>query len=344
MTEHEVPIDAIREAEATLRGSVHRTPMLSSRTAASIAGERLGIRLGAGPRHDGVPRCFFKAEHLQVTGSFKVRGATNRAMRLTIEERARGVITASNGNHGQAVAYAGAAVGVPVTVVMPVVATQAKIAAATGYGAHVVLHGLHFGEALAHAESLRDERGLVMIHPFDDPAVIAGQGTVGLEILEDLPMADVVVVGAGGGGLIGGIASAVKAIRPTCRIYAVEPESSDALRRGVVAGHPVRITPSSIADGLGAAAAGEWTLPIAARLVDGFIILGEPTIARGTVFALERMKQLLEPAGAAALAAVLAGQVPINDGETVVCVASGGNVDLHRLAEIMALTEAQRDW
>jgi threonine dehydratase len=339
-TDRRVSLEAIREAEALLHGRVHRTPMLSSRTAAALAGERLGIRLGAGPKADGVSRCFVKAEHLQMTGSFKVRGATNRAAGLTEEERRRGVITASNGNHGQAVAYAGAAVGVPVTVVMPVVATQAKVAAATGYGARVVLHGRHFGEALAHAEALRDDLGLVMVHAYDDPAVIAGQGTVGLEILADLPVVDVVVVGVGGGGLIGGIASAIKAVRPGCRVYAVEPVGSDALRRGVEAGHPVRITPTTIADGLGAAAAGEWTVPIAARALDGFIVVSEATIARGVVFALERMKQLLEPAGAAALAAVLAGQVPIREGETVACVASGGNVDLHRLPAILALAES----
>lgn len=340
MSERSVPLAAIREAQATLQGKVHRTPMLSSRTAAAVVGQRGGARFGPGPRADGIPRCFIKAEHVQVTGSFKVRGATNRAARLSGAERQKGVITASNGNHGQAVAYAGTAVGVPVTVVMPLVATQAKIAATTAYGAHVVLFGQHFGEALAHAMALRDELGLVMIHAYDDPDVIAGQGTVGLEILEDLPEVDVVVVGAGGGGLIGGIASAVKAIRPACRIYAVEPEGSDALRRGVEAGHPVSITPQTMADGLGAAAAGEWTLPIAARALDGFVVVSEATIARGVVFALERMKQLLEPAGAAALAAVLAGQVPFRDGETVACVASGGNVDLHRLPHILALSES----
>jgi threonine dehydratase len=340
VTELEVPFEAIGEAERTLRGRIHRTPMLSSRTAAAVAGEALGNRLGAGVRGDDVPRLFVKAEHLQVTGSFKVRGATYRAGQLNDGERLRGVITASNGNHGQAVAYAGVAVGVPVTVVMPVIATQAKIAAATGYGARVILHGQHFGEALAHAESLRDELGLVMIHPYDDPAVIAGQGTVGLEILEDSPSADVVVVPAGGGGLVAGIAGAVKARRPSCRLYAVEPEASDALRRGVEAGTPVPITPTSIADGLGAASAGAWTLAIAARLVDGFILLSEATIAGGVAFALERMKQLLEPAGAAALAAVLTGRVPIRAGETVVCVASGGNVDLHRLPEILAMAES----
>ena len=334
MTEREVPLAAVQEAAATLRGRVHRTPMLSSRTAALHAGDRLGVRLGAGLRGDGVARLFVKAEHLQITGSFKVRGATNRAALLTPDERRRGVITASNGNHGQAVAFAGAAVGVPVTVVMPEVATQAKIAATSAYGARIILHGQHFGDALAHAETLRDELGVTMIHAYDDAAVIAGQGTVGLEVLEDLPTADVIVVGAGGGGLVSGIASAVKAVRPTCRVYAVEPDGSDALRRGVEAGHPVRITPTTMADGLGAAAAGVWTLAIAARLLDGFVIVSEATIARGVVFALERMKQLLEPAGAAALAAVLAGQVPIRGGETVVCIASGGNVDLHRLADI----------
>ena len=340
VTERDVPLAAIRQAAQTLAGRIHRTPMLSSRTAAALVGERLGVRLGCGPGSADAPRLFLKAEHLQVTGSFKVRGATNRAAQLTDGERRRGVITASNGNHGQAVAYAGAAVGTPVTVVMPVVATQSKIAAAAGYGATVILHGEHFGEALAHAEALRDEGGLTLIHAYDDPAVIAGQGTVGLEIIDDLPGVDVVVVGAGGGGLVSGVASAIKAIRPTSRVYAVEPVASDALRRGVEAGHPVGITPTTMADGLGAAAAGEWTLAIASRLVDGFVIVDEATIAGGVVFALERMKQLLEPAGAAALAAVLAGRVPIGDGETVACIGSGGNVDLHRLPEITALAEA----
>lgn len=339
MSERSVGLPAIEEAEAVIRGRIHRTPILTSRTAAAMAGERLGIRLGAGPRADDVPRLLTKAEHLQVTGSFKVRGAINRAARLTAEERSRGIVTASNGNHGQAAAYAGRALGVPVTVVMPTVAVRAKVEATSGYGARVVLHGAHFGEALARAEVLRDEQRLTMVHAYDDPAVIAGQGTIGLEIVEDVPLVDVVVVGAGGGGLVAGIASAVKALRPTCRVYAVEPEASDALRRGVTAGYPVSITPRTIADGLGAAAAGEWTLAIATALLDDLIVVSEATIARGVVFALERMKQLLEPAGAAALGALLAGRIPIRDGETVVCVASGGNIDLHRLPDILALAE-----
>ena len=340
MTERSVPLEVIRQAQATLDGRVHRTPMLASRTAAAIVAERFGVRLGAGRTDDGVPRLFVKAEHLQISGSFKVRGAINRVAALSQPERLRGVITASNGNHGQAVAYAGAAVGVPVTVVMPVVAGPTKVAAATGYGARVIMHGRHFGEALGHAQALRDEHELTLIHAYDDPVVIAGQGTVALELLDDLPEVDVIVVGAGGGGLVSGVASAVKAIRPDCRVYAVEPVGSDALRRAVEAGHPVPITPVTMADGLGAAAAGDWTWPIAARLVDGFVVVTEATIARGVVFALERMKQLLEPAGAAALGAVLAGAIPVRDGETVACIASGGNVDLQRLPEIIALAES----
>lgn len=334
---HEISLAAIEAAAARIAGRVHRTPLLASRTAARFVAERHGLRLGDGPPSDGMPRLFLKAEHLQVTGSFKPRGATNRISQLTADERRRGLVTASAGNHGQAVAYAGTAQGVPVTVVMPHGASRAKAAAAAGYGAQVVFHGAHFGDALAHADLLRERDGLVMIHAYDDPAVIAGQGTVGLEIVEDLLAVDVVVVGAGGGGLVGGIASAVKALRPSARVFAVEPETSNALWLGVDAGEPVTIAPASIADGLGAAAAGEWTIPLAARLLEEVVLVDEPTIARGVRFALERMKQLLEPAGATALGAVLAGRIPIRDGEIVAVVASGGNVDLGRLPAILEL-------
>ena len=337
MTERLIPLAEIQAAAERIRGRVHRTPMLSSRTAADVVQRRSQVRLGTGPAGDETARVFLKAEHLQVTGSFKARGATNRAALLSDDERRRGIITASNGNHGQAVAFAGRALGSPVTVVMPIVATRAKVAATMGYGAQVVQHGEHFGEALAHAERLRDERGLIMIHAFDDPGVIAGQGTLGLEIVEDLPDVDAVIVGAGGGGLIGGIASAVKALRPAVRVYGVEPERSNALQLGVAAGAPVRITPISMADGLGAAAAGVWTIALAQRLLDDILLVDEPTIAAGIRFALERMKQLLEPAGAAALGALLAGLVPLGDGDTVAVVASGGNIDLARLPGILEL-------
>ena len=334
---HEVPLSAIEAAAERIAGRVARTPLLTSRTAGRLLAQRLGVTVGDGGRGDAVPRVMVKAEHLQVTGSFKVRGATNRISQLADDERRRGLVTASAGNHGMAVAYAGAAQGVPVTVVMPHGASPAKAAAVAGYGARIVVNGAHFGEALAHALRLRDRDGLVLIHAYDDPEVIAGQGTVGLEILEDLPRVDVLVVGVGGGGLVGGIASAVRVLRPGTRVYGVEPATSNALFLGVEAGRPVSIAPVSMADGLGAAAGGEWTIALAARLLEPIVLIDERTIARGVRFALERMKQLLEPAGAAALGALLAGRIPVHDGETVLVVASGGNVDLDRLPAILAL-------
>ena len=333
----EIPLADIEAAAARIAGRVQRTPLLSSRTAGRLVAERTGVTLGDGGRGDGLPRVFAKAEHLQVTGSFKPRGATNRVMQLGDAERRRGLIAASAGNHAIAVAFAGAAEGLPVTVVMPEGASRAKAAAVAAYGAQVVFHGVHFGDSLAHARALADADGPLLVHPYDDPQVIAGQGTVGLEILADLPMVDVIVVGAGGGGLVCGIASAVKAHRPSVRVYAVEPETSNALFLGVQAGRPVPIAPVSIADGLGAAAGGEWTVPIATRLLEPIVLVDEATIAKGVRFALERMKQLLEPAGAAALGALLAGRIPVDAGETVAVVASGGNVDLARLPDILAL-------
>jgi threonine dehydratase len=249
------------------------------------------------------------------------------------------VITLSAGNHAQAVAYAAASAGIPATVVMPESASRAKVAAAAAYGAQVVLHGADIGETLGHMEALREERGLVYLPPFDDPAVIAGQGTVGLEILEDLPEVDVVVVGVGGGGLISGIAAAIKQQRADARIYGVEPEGSDAMTRGLEAGRPVPVRPASIADGLGAPFAGAWTIPLVRRYVDDLVLIDDATIAAGMRFGLERLKQLLEPAGAAALAALLAGRIPVRDGELVCVALSGGNVDLDRLPGMLALAQ-----
>ena len=342
---HDVTLEDIRAAADGLRGHVRRTPVLPSRTAATIAGERLGIRLGAGGAagrelagtdHDE-PCLFLKAEHLQLSGSFKPRGALNRVAHLSDDERRRGVIAISAGNHAQAVALAASRAGVAATVVMPASASRSKVAAARAYGAEVVLYGEHVGDAFRRLRELEAERGLFFLHPFDDPLVIAGQGTVGLEIVEQLPDVDVVVVGVGGGGLISGIASAVRRLRPGVRVYGVEPEGSDAMSRALAAGEPVTIQPVSIADGLGAPFAGTWTIRIVRRLVEEGVLVDEGVIAGGMAFALERMKQLLEPAGAAALAAVLAGRIPLRAGETVCVVGSGGNVDLARLPELLAL-------
>ena len=210
-------------------GIVHRTPLLSSATAATWTTAATGVRLGD-------DRLYLKAEHLQKTGSFKARGMTNRIVTLSPEAAARGAITLSAGNAGQAYAWAGRAAGVPVTVVMPAGAVRSKVDACLGYGARVVLHGAHVGETLAELERIRDAEGLAFVHPFDDPAVIAGHASAGFELVEDLPDVDVVVVGVGGGGLISGVAAAVKERRPGVRVYGVEPERSNAMTLALARG------------------------------------------------------------------------------------------------------------
>ncbi len=308
---------------------VHRTAMLASATAPQF------IRAAGGEAMaDGL--LYVKAEHLQKTGSFKARGLTNRILTLTDDERRRGVITLSAGNAAQAYAWAGRAAGVAVTVVMPAAAVRSKVEACLDYGAEVVLFGAHVGETFDEMERIRDERGLTFVHPFDDPAVIAGHGSIGLEILEDLPAVDVVVVGIGGGGLISGVAAALKESRPGVRVYGVEPDQSNAVSLAIAAGGIVRIQPKTVADGLAAPFAGAWTLAMCRRYLDGIVLLDDATILGGLRFAAERMKQVLEPAGAAALAAVLYGRVPIREGDRVCVVASGGNVEVSRLGELLA--------
>jgi threonine dehydratase len=323
-----VGLDDILAARERIAGRVHRTPMMSSATAARL------IRGGAGPRLAD-DRLYLKAEHVQKTGSFKPRGMVNRIDQLTPDERRRGAINFSAGNAAQAFAWAGREAGVPVTVVMPAAAVPSKVRACRGYGAEVVLEGSHVGETIAAVERIRDERGLVFVHPFDDPGVVAGHGSVGLEILEDLPDVDVVVVGVGGGGLISGVAAALKESRPTVRVYGVEPTESNSMSIAFEAGEPVQIQPKTVADGLGAPFAGPLTLAMCRRYLDGIVVLDDDTILGGLRFALERMKQALEPAGAAALAAVLFGRVPIQEGERVCVVGSGGNVDVSRLGEFI---------
>jgi threonine dehydratase len=327
-TDRLVGLDEIRAARSTVAGRVHRTPMLSSATAARALSEAGGPRLADG-------RLYLKAENLQKTGSFKPRGTLNRIASLTSDERARGAITMSAGNAGQAYAWAGREAGVPVTVVMPAAANPTKVEACRGYGAEVVLEGEHVGDAFRALLRIRDERGLTFVHPFNDRAMIAGDGTAGLDILDDLPDVDVVVVGIGGGGLISGIAAAIKEQRPEVRVHGVEPETADAMTRAFAAGEPVEIQPRSVADGLGAPFAGDLTLAMCRHYLDGIVLIDDATILGGVRFALERMKQVLEPAGAAALAAVLSGRIPIADGERVAVVASGGNIDVGRLGQLL---------
>jgi threonine dehydratase len=321
-------LDDISAARQRHAGRLHRTPVLTSETAGRVVEAATGRRPAEG-------RLLLKAEHLQKTGSFKPRATLNRLASLDPDERRRGAVTMSAGNAGQAYAWAGRAAGVPVTVAMPAGAVRSKVDACLGYGAEVVLHGADVGETAAEMQRLHEERGLVIVHPFDQPEVIAGNGTLGIEIVEDVPDVDVVVVGVGGGGLISGVASGVKAVRPEARVYGVEPGNSNAMSLAIEAGYPVAIRPVSVADGLGAPFAGELTLPIVRELVDEIVLLTDPEILAGVRFALERLKQVLEPAGAAALAAVLLGRIPIRAGERVVVVLSGGNVAVDRLADLI---------
>lgn len=329
LPDHIVPLPAIEAARERIEGIVHRTPLLTSTMAATWTTAATGARLA-----DDV--VYLKAEHLQKTGSFKARGMTNRMQTLPPAARERGAITMSAGNAGQAYAWAGRTAGIPVTVTMPAAAVRSKVDACRGYGATVVLHGAHVGETYAEMQRLRDEAGLEFVHPFDDPEVIAGHGSIGFEILEDLPDVDVIVVGVGGGGLISGIAAAAKERRPGVRVFGVEPAGSTAVSLALEQDAVIQIQPDSVADGLNAPFAGAWTLAMCERYLDGIVLIEDATILAGMRFALERMKQVLEPAGAAALAALLDGRVPIQAGDRVVVVASGGNVDVGRMGELLA--------
>jgi threonine dehydratase len=312
-------IQTIRAARGRIADRVHHTPLLSA--------ARLGARAGA--------TLSFKCESLQKTGSFKVRGALNHVAQLDDDARRRGVITVSAGNHAQALAWAARSAGVRCTVVMPVAASRTKVDASRGYGADVVLHGTSSIEAFSRAHELAEERQLSFVHPFDDDEVLAGQGTVGLEILDQQPDVEVVVVPIGGGGLIGGIAMAIKEQRPAVRVYGVEPTGAAAMRQSLDAGRPLHLERvSTIADGLAAPMAGALTYPLVRHYVDDVVLVTDDEIAGTMRDILFSAKLLVEPAGAAATAAVLAGKLPVGD-KRVVSILSGGNVDVGRIQEIL---------
>jgi threonine dehydratase len=309
----------IQSAATAIAGRVHRTPLLYSRSLSDRCGCRLSL----------------KAECFQKTGSFKVRGVFNKLDHLSADERSRGVIGISAGNHAQALAYGAAAEGIGCTVVMPAHASETKVNASREYGANVVLHGNVF-EAFAKMEELRDERGLTLVHPYEDAHVIAGAGTTGLEIIEDVPAPDVVIVTIGGGGLIAGIAAAVKALHPATRVIGVEPEGAAAMTRALAADKPVRLEKiETIADGLSAPIAGAITLAHVKEFVDDVVLVNDDDIRSAITLVLERSKILLEPAGAAGIAALLAGLIDVEPESNVVCVASGGNFDLQRLKAVL---------
>lgn len=319
-----IPIAEITAARDRIAGKIRHTPLMS----ATRLGATTGIVLS------------LKCESFQKTGSFKVRGALNAVLQLDARQRERGVITVSAGNHAQALAFAASVAGVKATVVMPAKASQLKVAASRGYGADVVLHGTSSIEAFAKAHELEKERGLVFIHPFDNTAVAAGAGTVALELLDvDHAEMDICVVSIGGGGLIAGIASALRARSPKVRIVGVEPEGAAAMRKSLDAGRPLRLDKiDTIADGLTAPMAGDLTFPIVRDCVDDVVLVSDAEIRAAMRDLLSSAKLVVEPAGAAALAAVTAGRIGARRGSRVVAVISGGNVDLTRLAEIAGET------
>lgn len=310
-----IEISEIRRAAVRIGGRVHHTPLLS----ASTLGERAQVRL------------HLKCENLQKTGSFKPRGALNKVLSLSPAERARGLITVSAGNHAQAVAWAARQVEAPCAVVMPADAPRSKLDAVKGYGAEVILHA----DRATLFDKLHEERqarGATFIHPFDDPAVLAGAGTVGLEIMEQLPEAQAVVVPVGGGGLLGGVACAVKALNPKILVIAVELEAGPGLKPALDAGKPVpvRRPANTLADGMTPPFVGAIPLEVARQCVDEIVTVSEEEIIAAMTLLITRAKLYVEGSGAAASAALLSRRVRLPQGALTVAVVSGGNVDLGR--------------
>jgi threonine dehydratase len=319
--EAELSLDDLVAARAVIAGRLHRTPMFSSAT--------LSKRVGA-PVH-------LKAELFQRTGSFKPRGVLTKLASLSDEEKRRGVIGISAGNHAQALAYCAALEGIDALLVMWEGASPQKIEATRAYGAAVDLEADGPGEAFDRLHELIEETGRPLVHPFDDPLTIAGQGTVGLEIVEDVPETTVVLVPVGGGGLVAGVALGAEGRR----VVAVEPEFSDALHRGLEAGESVRVEPKSMADGLSAPFAGENPIRICRARDVETVLVTEDEITEGMRFLYGRAKLACEPAGAVGVAALLAGKVAVAPHDTLAVVVSGGNVAAEMASAILAGNEGR---
>ncbi len=312
-----IGLEEIRAAAARIAGKVHRTPVLS----AAQLGSRCGVRL------------HLKCESFQKTGSFKPRGALNKVLSLSEGERARGLVTVSAGNHAQAVAWAARSAGASCAVVMPTSAPKTKIDAVREYGAEVILHDDR-ATLFDRLNEVQKERGATFIHPFDDPVVLAGAGTTGLELAEDLPDLDAVVVPVGGGGLLGGVASAVKQLRTSVRVIAVELAAGPGLAPALAAGKPVTVPRpyDTIADGMTPPFVGALPLSIARETVDEIVGVTEKEILDAMRLLMTRAKLYVEGSGAAAVAALLSGKVRFPAGARVAAIVSGGNVDLERVA------------
>jgi threonine dehydratase len=315
-----ITIDDVERAARTLAGRINRTPLLTSRT--------LSQRIDA--------KVLLKAELFQRTGSFKARGALNRISQLSDEEKERGVISISAGNHAQAAAWAAHASGVDALIVMWKGADALKVTATRGYGAAIDQEAENPTDAFDRLRELTEQTGRVLIHPFNDPEVIAGQGTVALEILEDGPVPDVVLVPVGGGGLVSGIATALKARRPDVRVIGVEPERSTALHDALAAGHSVPVIPASAADALSAPFAGDVCVEICTALGVESVLVSDEELFDAFRWLYTRTKLACELGAAASTAALLAGKASVKPGQTVVAVVSGGNVAPQQAAAILA--------
>ncbi|GEK01486.1 MULTISPECIES: threo-3-hydroxy-L-aspartate ammonia-lyase [unclassified Streptomyces] len=315
-----VTFDDVQEAAARLQGIAHRTPVLTSRTLNSAVGAEV----------------FVKCENFQRVGAFKFRGAYNAAARLSPGQLAKGIAAYSSGNHAQATALAARELGTTAVILMPEDAPRSKLAATAGYGAEVVTYDRYTQDRTALGEALAEDRGLALIPPYDHPHVIAGQGTAALELLQDTGALDALVVPVGGGGLIAGSATAAKALHPGIRVIGVEPEAGDDTRLSLAGGARVTIpVPRTIADGQALATPGEITFPINQRLVDAVAVVSDEEIVHAMRFAFERLKIVLEPSGASALAALMAGRVD-DPPRRIGVIASGGNIDTERFTGLIA--------
>jgi threonine dehydratase len=316
---HEVTLEMLREARARQARHLRQTETTASRTFSQLAGCQV----------------FLKTENLQQTGSFKARGALNKLFAMPPAERHRGVITASAGNHGQGVAFAASLLNVPSTIVMPLGAPLAKVTAAQGYGARTELHGASYDDAHHHALELADRHGLVYVHAFDDPLVVAGQGVVALEMLEQVPELDVLVVPVGGGGLLAGMAVAARAIRPSLRLIGVQAAGAAACAESFRAGTLASTEQvTTIADGIAVKRPGELTFGIIRDLVADMVTVQDEAISQAIVLLMERTKLVVEGAGAVGLAALLERKVAHRQGR-VGLVLSGGNIDLNLLGKVI---------
>ncbi|MCG3172904.1 MAG: L-threonine ammonia-lyase [Myxococcota bacterium] len=315
----QVTIHDIEQARERIKDAIFVTPCAFSQSLSNLTGCKV----------------YCKLENLQMTGSFKERGALNKLLRLTQEEKAAGVIASSAGNHAQGLAYHATRLGIAATIVMPEATPIVKVTATRGYGGNVVLKGNSYDEAFAHACLLQKEHGYTFVHPFNDPLIVAGQGTMGLELLEQNPYLDSVVVPIGGGGMISGVAIALKETNPKIRIIGVETESVPSMKEAMKKGEPVEVPAArSIADGIAVRRAGDVTLPIVRKYVDDIVTVSEEETANAVMVLLEREKTLVEGAGAVPLAALLNNKVNLK-GRKVALVLSGGNIDVNVLSRII---------